>query len=79
MRPAVDLGDTPVGVQVVVDHVRIGDEVPLVACEHVVHRVAVVPTRVLEQHVTAGRDEHEEVPGATLVLGLYQDPGRVGA
>ena len=40
MRPAADLDDRALGVEVVVDLVRVGDEVALVAGEEIVDRFA---------------------------------------
>ena len=61
-----DLLHVAARVEVVVDRVRVGDEVAAVAGEHVVDGVAVVAARVLEEHVPLRRDEHPEVARAAF-------------
>jgi hypothetical protein len=51
VRPARDLDDLAVHEEMVVDGVRVGDEIPLVAGEQGVDRGAVVPRRVLVEDV----------------------------
>jgi hypothetical protein len=58
VRPAPDLDHLAARVEVVVDRVRVGDEIALVAREQPVDAGAVVPRRVVEDHVPLGRHQH---------------------
>jgi hypothetical protein len=79
MRPAIDFDDVARHVQVVIDGVRIADEIALVAGEHSVDRIARMLGRVLEEHVAPRRDEHPEVTDAALLWMLHQHARRIGA
>ena len=63
----------------IVDGVRIGDEVALVAREQRVDRCSVVLGRELEEDVAAGHDHDPEVARAALLLGLDEHAGRIDA
>jgi hypothetical protein len=61
MSPARDLDDVTAAVQVVVDGVRVRDEIAVVAGQHAVDHFAIVLGRIGEQDVSLGRDEHPEM------------------
>src|SRR5690606_29802181 len=65
--PAAYLDDAAVQIEVIVDSVRVGDEVTLVAAEDFVDSFAVVSLGELEQHVQLGRDQDPEVAVAALL------------
>jgi hypothetical protein len=68
MSPTGYLDDVAGLVQVVIDGVRVGDEIAFVAAEESVDRFAVVFRRVGIKHVPLGRDEHEEVSVAAFLF-----------
>ena len=79
MSPTRHLDDVAAAVQVVVDGMRVGDQIAAIAGQHAVDGLLVVLGRVRVQDVPLGRDEHPEVADAALLLGLHQDAGGVGA
>jgi len=79
VSPAADLDDVARAIQVVVDGVRIGDQIAGVAGQQAVYGRAVVAARVPKQHVLPRCDCDPEVPGAAALLGLHEDAGRVHA
>ena len=79
VRPAADLDDRAVGIEMVVDDVRVGDEIALVAREQPVDAGAVVAGRVAEEHVPRGRHQDPEVAEAAFLFGLHEHARRVGA
>ena len=78
MGPAVDLDDVALGVEVVVDDVRVGDEIAAIALEDFVHGVTRVVPRELEEDVAFRRDEHPEVTCPASFLLLHEHAGGVG-
>jgi hypothetical protein len=64
---------------VVVDRVRVGDQVALVAREQLVDAGAVVPRRVVEDDVPPGRHQHPEMPVAALLRRTHEHARRVRA
>jgi len=79
VRPAADLDDRAVAIEVVVHDVGIGDQVARVAVQELIDGGAVVPLRVGEEDVLVRRDGYPEVAGAAPLLSEHQDTGRVHA
>lgn len=79
MCATVHLDEVAVGVQVVVDRVGVGDEVPLVLAQVSIDGRLVVLGRGPEQDVPRGRDHDPEGPPAAALERLQQHSGGVGA
>jgi hypothetical protein len=79
VRPAADLDDRAVAIEVVVHGVGIGNQVARVAVQELVDDGAVVPLRVGEEDVLVRRDGDPEVAGAAPLLSEHQDTSRVHA
>lgn len=77
VRPTIDLDDVAARVEVIVDDVRVGNEIALVAGEYFVDGIARVVACELEEHVPAGRDQYPEVARSTALLLQHEHAGGV--
>ncbi len=79
MRPASNFDDLAIAVEVVVDDVRVGDEVAAVAVEQLSRGACVVRLRELEQHVLFRGDQHPEMAIVAALWRLHEHPRGVSA
>jgi len=76
MRPAPDLDDRAVGLQMIVDGMRIGDEIALVAGEQPIDPRGVVAWAVAEDHAAEHETRRGRRPSLPLTPEIWKQPGR---
>ncbi len=79
VAPAADLHHASIDVEVVIDGMRVGDEVAAIARQHPVHGFTVVLRGVAVENVPRGGDDYPEVRALAALARLHQDARRVGA